>query len=189
LAAPTLANIDDDGDLELVLNTAHSGLVAYDLPGTADARILWSTGRGNYQRTGALLNGSLRGSHVGVQPILPGPGDVLTYTIMLRNPFGPALPSARVTDTLPAEVHYLGNLWASSGSYGEDGGIITWHGAVPAAVPVTITFGATVSEQITTPQAIVSSALIDDGLGNVLEYRPMVIANGLVVYLPVIQRY
>ncbi|MBE9509083.1 MAG: hypothetical protein IMY86_13685, partial [Chloroflexi bacterium] len=47
----------------------------------------------------------------------------------------------------------------------------------------------TVSEQITTPQAIASSALIDDGLGNVLEYRPMVIANGLAVYLPVIQRY
>ena len=81
-----------------MLNTAHSGLVAYDLPGTADARILWSTGRGNYQRTGTVLNGSLRGSHVGVQPGRPGPGDVLTYTIMLRNPFGRALPSARVTD-------------------------------------------------------------------------------------------
>jgi hypothetical protein len=28
--------------------------VAYDLPGTASARILWGTGRGSYQRTGAL---------------------------------------------------------------------------------------------------------------------------------------
>ena len=53
LPAPTLANIDNDPDLELVLNTAHSGLVAYDLPGTANARILWGTGRGNYQRTGS----------------------------------------------------------------------------------------------------------------------------------------
>ena len=53
LPAPTLANIDDDPDLELVLNTAHSGIVAYDLPGTANARILWGTGRGNYQRTGS----------------------------------------------------------------------------------------------------------------------------------------
>jgi hypothetical protein len=52
LAAPTLANIDGDGDLEVVLNTAHSGLVAYDLPGTAEARILWGTGRGNYWRNG-----------------------------------------------------------------------------------------------------------------------------------------
>jgi hypothetical protein len=50
LAAPTLANIDSDPDLEAVLNTAHSGLVAYDLPGTASARLLWGTGRGSYWR-------------------------------------------------------------------------------------------------------------------------------------------
>jgi len=52
LAAPTLANIDGDPDLEVILNTAHSGLVAYDLPGTAQARIIWGTGRGNYWRNG-----------------------------------------------------------------------------------------------------------------------------------------
>lgn len=52
LAAPTLANIDDDADLEVVINTAHSGVVAYDLPGTANTRILWQTGRGNYYRNG-----------------------------------------------------------------------------------------------------------------------------------------
>jgi hypothetical protein len=50
LAAPTLANIDGDPDLEVVLNTAHSGFVAYDLPGTAGAQISWGTGRGNYWR-------------------------------------------------------------------------------------------------------------------------------------------
>jgi FG-GAP-like repeat len=53
LAAPTLADIDGDPDLELALNTAHSSLVAYDLPGSANACILWGTGRGNYQRTGS----------------------------------------------------------------------------------------------------------------------------------------
>lgn len=51
LAAPTLANVDADADLEVVLMTAHSGVVVYDLPGTASARILWGTGRGNFQRT------------------------------------------------------------------------------------------------------------------------------------------
>lgn len=59
LAAPTLANIDGDADLEVVLNTAHSGFVAYDLPGTAQARILWGTGRGNMQRTGTAVPGPL----------------------------------------------------------------------------------------------------------------------------------
>ncbi len=52
LAAPTLANIDADADLEVVLQTANSGLVAFDLPGTAQARILWGTGRGTYLRNG-----------------------------------------------------------------------------------------------------------------------------------------
>ncbi|MBN1148172.1 MAG: VCBS repeat-containing protein, partial [Anaerolineales bacterium] len=42
LAAPTLANIDNDAELELVVLTAHSGVVAYDLPGTQQATILWA---------------------------------------------------------------------------------------------------------------------------------------------------
>ena len=50
LPAPTLGNIDSDEDLEVVLNSAHSGFLAYDLPGTDDARILWGTGRGNFLR-------------------------------------------------------------------------------------------------------------------------------------------
>lgn len=54
LAAPTLANIDGDSDLEVVLNTAHSGLVVYDLPGSAQARVLWATGRGGNQRNAFL---------------------------------------------------------------------------------------------------------------------------------------
>jgi hypothetical protein len=56
LAAPTLANLDADPDLEVVLLTSASGLVAYDLPGSANARLLWSTGRGNYWRNGTPSN-------------------------------------------------------------------------------------------------------------------------------------
>ncbi|HJS28271.1 MAG TPA: VCBS repeat-containing protein [Anaerolineales bacterium] len=52
LAAPSLGDIDGDPGLELVLNTAHSGFVAYELPGTQDAVILWSTGRGSNLREG-----------------------------------------------------------------------------------------------------------------------------------------
>jgi hypothetical protein len=53
LAAPTLANIDTDPDLELVVLTANAGIVTYDLPGTANARVLWGTGRGGYARSGS----------------------------------------------------------------------------------------------------------------------------------------
>ncbi len=52
LGAPTIANIDADPDLELVIGTSHSGAVAYDLPGSANARVLWGTGRGSQLRSG-----------------------------------------------------------------------------------------------------------------------------------------
>jgi hypothetical protein len=52
MAAPTVANIDADADYEVVVGTAHTGLVAYDLPNSANARILWGTGRGTYLRAG-----------------------------------------------------------------------------------------------------------------------------------------
>jgi hypothetical protein len=70
LAAPTLANIDADAKLELVLNTASSGLVAYDLPGTKNARILWGTGRGSYQRTGSPLAEAVTYAHALYVPLV-----------------------------------------------------------------------------------------------------------------------
>jgi hypothetical protein len=52
LSAPTIANIDSDPNLELVIGTVASGVVAYKLPNSANARVLWGTGRGGYRRTG-----------------------------------------------------------------------------------------------------------------------------------------
>ena len=52
LAAPTLADIDGDGELEVIVNTVDAGVVAYDLPGTRDAHTVWPTGRGGYRRSG-----------------------------------------------------------------------------------------------------------------------------------------
>ena len=52
LAAPTVANVDADPDLEVLLGTAHSGVVAYRIPGTARARVPWPTSRGGFTRSG-----------------------------------------------------------------------------------------------------------------------------------------
>jgi len=51
LAAPTIAQLDGDASLEVVVNTAHTGLLAYEIPGSANARLLWPTGRGNRARS------------------------------------------------------------------------------------------------------------------------------------------
>lgn len=84
LGAPTLDNIDTDADLELVIGTVSSGVVAYDLPNTANARILWGTGRGSYKRTGvsAAEEGfslSVRSSTQAIDP-----GGTATFTLKVK---------------------------------------------------------------------------------------------------------
>jgi uncharacterized repeat protein (TIGR01451 family) len=185
LAAPTLDDIDGDPDLEVVLNTAHSGFVAYDLPGTANARVLWGTGRGNYQRTGSILRGSLHASTKRAAPTLLQAGGTLTYTVTLRNP-GPDLVGVLVTDTLPSEVSSVTTLWASSGSYGGSGGVITWTGGVSGGTPVTIRYSVTLDPAIVEPRAVVNHAWIDDGAGEAIDRHATVIVNGYSAFLPAV---
>lgn len=52
LGAPTLARLVAGGDLWAFVGTSGSGVVAYQLPGTGAARILWGTGRGGPLRRG-----------------------------------------------------------------------------------------------------------------------------------------
>ena len=122
-----------------------------------------------------------------VSPSLAGPAEAVTYTIRLRNP-GPALFGVRVTGTLRSSVQYLDNLSSSSGIAGDAGGVTTWTETVAAATSVTITIGVTVNEQVTGPQAIVNTALLDDGLGDVQQRVALVFANGRVVFLPLAGR-
>ena len=187
LAAPTLANIDADADLELVLNTAHSGFVAYDLPGTADARILWGTGRGSYQRYGAVLHGNLDASAKWASDPVPDSGETITYSILMQNP-GPMMETVTMTDSLPGGISFAGNLTASSGIVNEAGGVITWQGEVASSAPVTVQFDVSVSSAIIDPQAVVNTAVIDDGAGNIIQRQAMIIVNGYATFLPFVAR-
>jgi hypothetical protein len=187
MAAPTLANIDADADLELVLNTAHSGIVAYDLPGTAAARILWGTGRGNTQRSGSFLVGTLDGSRLATTNVLPSGGDTFTYQFRLINP-GPELDAVTLSNMLPGQVTYAGNLSATAGTPAFAAGEVTWTGAVSAGTPLTIQYDVTVNGSVTDPTPIVNTAVLDDGLGNQWNLSALVIANGQAVYLPLATR-
>jgi len=187
LPAPTLADIDGDPDLEIVINTAHTGLVAYDLPGTSQARILWGTGRGNYQRSGSILQGNLSASTKQVEPLLAAPGDSLHYTITLRNP-GPSLDQVELTDDLPDQVSFAGGLVASSGTAQESGGVITWNGEVPGGQPVVIQFDALLDAGITQPQPVINTAILSDETGQTYQRQAVTFINGFLLYFPQMTR-
>jgi hypothetical protein len=52
LAAPTIGDVDGDGQVEIVLGMVYAGLVVYDLPGAVLGSAPWPTGRHDYARTG-----------------------------------------------------------------------------------------------------------------------------------------
>jgi uncharacterized repeat protein (TIGR01451 family) len=186
LAAPTLADINNDGNLEVVLNTAASGLVAYTLPGTSQARILWGTGRGSFQRTGDP-NASPLDSGVAAYPAAPVSGSRYTYAITLRNP-GLFLSNVKVTDSLPAGVSYFGNPIYSSGTFSETAGTVTWRGSVQTFVPVTISFQVTLGSLPPAPQVITNTVQVDSGAGYLLTRQAVVIANGLSFFMPLVSK-
>jgi len=186
LAAPTLANIDSDPDLEVVLNTTHSGVVAYDLPGTASAKIIWETGRGNFQRSGSEVRGSLARSILAVNNPTPAPGEEVKFTFTLRGS-GPALQGVTLTNTLPPELIYTGGLLASSGVVSIVGSTISWSGDVTPSVAVSIAFRARVEVVSETPVVIRNVATVNDGESE-LQLSSSVIINGYTISMPLARR-
>jgi FG-GAP-like repeat len=52
-AAPAIADLDGDGQLEIVVMTFDHGLDVFTVPGSGTDCVLWSTGRGGHLRTGS----------------------------------------------------------------------------------------------------------------------------------------
>jgi uncharacterized repeat protein (TIGR01451 family) len=184
LPAPTLDNIDSDDELEVVLNSAHSGVIAYDLPGSENARLIWGTGRGNYLRNGYIAS-TLENSVKTVDNFTPDPGDRVTYTIMLQNPGSP-LMNVVMTDTLPGYLSFGGYLWASTGVVSENNDIIAWTGDVTTGSKVEIKFDALISDQIIGGIAVENTAIIRDNLNREWQRKTIFIVNGFSQYLPLV---
>lgn len=111
-------------------------------------------------------------------------GDTVTYTIVLRNTGGPLAASARVTDTLPGGLNYVGGSFAATlGTVQAAPPVLKWTGVMSTTPVVTLTYAATVTA--VGPISLVNSAEIEFD-GTVLSRSATVIVDGLTLYLPLI---
>jgi uncharacterized repeat protein (TIGR01451 family) len=128
----------------------------------------------------------LSSSEIGVDKEVAEPGDVLTYTITLRNDGVIDAPAAKLENTIPSYTAYVpDSLWASEGDVYYDEGVISWTGGVGVGASVTITYKASV----TTARAdfsIVNVVYIDDGYGEEFERRVITIVPPFKTYFPLI---
>jgi uncharacterized repeat protein (TIGR01451 family) len=126
-----------------------------------------------------LSTSTKRASHVAVEP-----GDVITYTIVLRSTGGPLATSTRVTDTLPAGLNYVaGSFVATLGTIQATPPVLTWNGVISTTPVVTLTYVTTVTAP--GPIGLTNTAEIEYA-GDAFSRTATVIVNGVKLYLPLI---
>jgi len=146
---------------------------------------------------GAVLNravsigvkgADLTGSAKLASSITAHSGEVVTYMIVVRNTGGLLPATARVTDTLPAELTYVpGSLAATSGTPDASGApTLKWNGVLSVTPVVTMTFAATVAT--TSAVNVVNTATINPGYGAPFLRTAATVVNPHELFLPLILR-
>ena len=138
----------------------------------------------------------LRGSFKAASRTSADWGDLVTYTVVIRNATGPLTPTLYLTDTIPAGLLYLsGTLTATSGLVNEAlSPTLVWSGTLTPTPAVTITYVVRV--------VVTDSLYLENRAEFRLEPGPWgspplpitgsrsasLIVNGFQVYLPLIMR-
>jgi uncharacterized repeat protein (TIGR01451 family) len=93
------------------------------------------------------------------------PGDLLTYTIRLRN-VGTEQALAQVTDPLPELVQYVSGSATPGAVYDADARTLSWEAiSVPVRSDVSLSFAVTAT-QVTTPTVVSNTAVISTAGGS-----------------------
>lgn len=191
LAAPTLGDLDGDGDLEIAAVTPKGQVYVWDLPAPyVPERMPWPMARRDLRRTAQYveLKPSLEHSAKTARPAAVEQGQTVLFTVKIVRT-GVALTSTvRLTDTVPSGLAYVpGSLTATWGvPDGTQAPTLYWTGHLSEVTHVTLTYSA----QVTTPNTVArtNTATVNDGRGTLLVRRATVILNGWKMYLPLINR-
>ena len=113
-------------------------------------------------------------------------GDVVTYSIVLKNSGGPVTSTLRLTDAIPSGLEY------KPGSVEATNGIvnlsllptITWQSALPISFPITLTYAVTVSSASTL--TIKNIVVIEPASGPPFDRSATILVNPYTIYLPLV---
>jgi uncharacterized repeat protein (TIGR01451 family) len=119
---------------------------------------------------------------------VPGFGETVTYTVLLRNSGAPLTDTVHLTDTVPAELAYVTGTFTATLGTPDDGGapVLCWWGALSDTPVVTLTYAVTVAEA--SGRLVSNTVTIDAGSAGVLTRSATVVVNGQAVYLPLVLR-
>jgi len=107
----------------------------------------------------------LRASSKVVSPTVATQGDILRYTILLRNT-GVVPANAVLTDPLPAEAPFItGSLSSSAGTAQFTDRTVGWVGQIMPGTSVTVTYQARVQVP-RAGQTVANEAMLEDGYGH-----------------------
>ncbi len=112
--------------------------------------------------------------HKVAEPEAVVPGDVIVYTIVMMNDMlGEADPGTSVvlTDSIPAHTTYISGTASSEAHYDAAANRITWAGAVPQGLSVTVSFQVQVDGCELASEEIENVTLVRDAFGREYERR------------------
>jgi uncharacterized repeat protein (TIGR01451 family) len=187
-ATPTLADLDGDGNVEILVATITGQVFAWDTPYPLyPARFPWPMGRHDLQRTAEYIDPKSFGkSYVTGSPNTVKNGEITTFMIHISSRT-PVAETVTLTDTIPAGITYLpGTLAATAGVATERHGVIQWSGLLPENLSVDISYQVVVKTD--KPSFIVNTVLIDTTIEGILQRKGYLFANTLSTYLPVLHR-
>jgi uncharacterized repeat protein (TIGR01451 family) len=101
-----------------------------------------------------------------------GPGELLSYTIVMMNDMlggGDPGTSVTVSDTLPTTLAYVTGSLSSGATYDEPTRTIHWEGQVPRGGSVTITFAAQLTAQAAEMRSVSNWVHVVDAYGRMYE--------------------
>jgi uncharacterized repeat protein (TIGR01451 family) len=189
MAAPTLADLDGDKQLDIVAVSRTGFLYAWDTGTPFQTRRLpWPVARQNIQRTAYVNPLGLSTFIKTVSTPAADQNEIITYQLNLTKAQLLFNDPVQLTDIIPQGLQYVpGSLTATHGTPNDNNApTLTWSGPLPEATEVRLTYQV----KVTTPASLflVNSALIDFADFGQVRIKAGVIVNPKKHYLPIIRR-